>query len=48
MGAPSLRKSQVSTETSGKCFDMMDAVFLARVIDDWIILVYGISRALSL
>lgn len=48
IGAPSLKKSQVSTGTSGRCLDMIDAVFLALVIDDCIIRVYGIASALSL
>lgn len=34
IGAPSRKKSHVSTGTPGRCFDMTDAVFLARVIDD--------------
>lgn len=48
MGAPSLRKSQVSTGTSPRCLDMTDAVFLALVIEDWIILEYGTASDLSL
>lgn len=48
MGAPSRRKSHVSTGTSGRYFDITDAVFLALVIDDCIILVYGIDSDLSL
>lgn len=48
IGAPSLRKSHVSTGTSPRCFDITDAVFFALVIDDCIILLYGIDNSFSL